>query len=89
MFDQTGVRDQDVEYAVRLLHGGEEPVKIHQVRRVALDGSDVSTDLRGGRIQRVATAAEDDHVRPFIDELLRDRQADSGGPARHDRDFPF
>jgi hypothetical protein len=64
----TGVGEQDVEAALLLLHRGEQPVEVREVRDVALHAGDVPADLRYRCIELRLPASGDEDVGALGDE---------------------
>src|SRR5262249_25889378 len=71
------VCEQDVEPAPLLLHRGEQPVEVREVRDAALHAGDVAADLRYRFIEFRLTAAGDEDVGTLGDEAPGGGQADA------------
>src|SRR5207245_1130317 len=73
----TGIREDNIQLGLFALDVCEEPIKIAEVRHVALETADISSDLLYRRRQLRITAARDKDVRAFVHELLRRRKANA------------
>src|SRR5882724_10951089 len=83
----AGIREQDVEPPLFPLDLGEQTVEVAEPRNIALDSSDVATDLFDGRSQLGIPPSSDEHVCALTGELLRRRQANSAIATGHERDL--
>src|SRR5712671_419022 len=79
---ETGIREDDVDFAFLSFDLCEEAIQIVQVRYVSLYAGDVLPDLLHRRSQFFLTAPRDENVRAFVHKLLRRRQADAAVSAR-------
>src|SRR6516225_6467063 len=75
--------------ALLLLHRGEQPVEVREVRYVALHPGDVPADLRPRCIEFRLAASGDEDVGALGDEAPGGGQADAAVAPSDDRDFPF
>src|SRR5258706_6185204 len=79
---ETGIREDDVDFAFLSLDLGEKAIKIVQVRYVSRYARDISSDLLHRRGQLRFTPPRDENVHAFVHKLLRRRQADAAVSAR-------
>src|SRR5882724_9473943 len=84
----TGIREHTIEPALLPLDLREEAIQIAQVRHVALDAGDISTDLFDRRRQLRLPAPRDADVRAFVHTLLRRGQANAARATGHEGNFP-
>jgi hypothetical protein len=86
---QAGVVDQDVDGAELLDHGAEHGAHLRLIRNVGAQGEGahpLGADLLG-EAQRLVFVGDvvDDDIRPRLPERERDRPADAGASAGHER----
>src|SRR5438093_4651080 len=85
----TGIREHDIELALLPLDLREEPIKIAKLRYVSLYAGYISPNLLYCRSQLLLTASRDEHVRAFVHELLRRRQANAAIATSNECNFSF
>jgi hypothetical protein len=74
-------RHQNVQPALLLQDGREQPVQVRADRDVAREGAHGVADQCFGLIQLALAAADDEDMGSFIDEPLRGRQPDTAAAA--------
>src|SRR5262249_57938937 len=75
--------------ALLLLHRGEQPVEVREVRDVALHAGDVPADLHYRFLEFRLPASGDEDVGALGDEPSGGGQADATVAPGYDRDLPF
>src|SRR6266446_1159805 len=85
----TGIREDNIQLGLLALDVCEEPIKIAEVRHVALETADISSDLLYRRRQLQIAAPRDEDVRAFVHELLRGRKANAAVATGNECSFSF
>src|SRR5205823_14163451 len=88
-FRNTRIREHDIELAFLSFDLCEEAIKIAKVRHISLYAGYISPNLLYCRSQLLLTASRDEHVRAFVHELLRRRQANAAIATSNECNFSF
>ena len=86
-FAAAGIRKDDVDAALLLLHNRVQPIKIREIRDIALNPCDVLADLLHRRIEFALTATGDKNICALCDESLCRGETDTAIPAGDDCNF--
>ena len=82
-FAEAGIREEDIQTAFRLLDLLVQPIKIGQVRDVALDPLGVRPDRSDRRLEFCRTSSCDENEGSLFGEELCGCQSYAAGPARY------